>query len=69
MSHQYCESDVASTPIQPSLDDAKALAGDYDVVPLRTQFVDDCETPVSAFLKLRAGLEGPAFLLESAAQG
>jgi anthranilate synthase component 1 len=29
--------------------------------------VDDCETPVSAFLKLRG--EGPCFLLESAEQG
>ncbi|HMJ04324.1 MAG TPA: anthranilate synthase component I, partial [Conexibacter sp.] len=30
-------------------------------------FVEDCETPISAFLKLRG--EGPAFLLESAEQG
>jgi anthranilate synthase component 1 len=30
-------------------------------------FIADCETPVSAFLKLRDG--GPAFLLESADQG
>jgi len=41
------------------------------VVPVRASFVDDCETPVSAFLKLRAGEpEGaPCFLLESAEQG
>jgi len=41
------------------------------VVPVRARFVDDCETPVSAFLKLRAGEpEGaPCFLLESAEQG
>jgi anthranilate synthase component I len=33
-------------------------------------FVEDCETPVSAFLKLRALAPGePAFLLESADQG
>ncbi len=40
-------------------------------MPVRTRFVDDCETPVSAFLKLRAGEpEGsPCFLLESAEQG
>src|SRR5262249_2639920 len=31
------------------------------------RFVDDTETPVSAFLKLRGS--GPAFLLESAEQG
>ena len=30
-------------------------------------FLEDCETPVSAFLKLRGA--GPAFLLESAEQG
>ncbi len=42
-----------------------------NVVPVRARFVDDCETPVSAFLKLRAGEpEGsPCFLLESAEQG
>ena len=39
------------------------------VVPLVERFVDDCETPVSAFLKLRAAFEGPAYLLESAEQG
>jgi anthranilate synthase component I len=42
------------------------------VLPVVERFVDDCETPVSAFLKLRAapGLgEGPCFLLESAEQG
>ena len=33
-----------------------------------TRFIDDCETPVSAFLKLRER-PGPAFLLESAEQG
>jgi anthranilate synthase component I len=52
---------------------AVASAGTTDaVVPIVERFVDDCETPVSAFLKLRAapGLgEGPCFLLESAEQG
>ncbi len=37
------------------------------VVPVLERFVDDCETPVSAFLKLRDGK--PCFLLESAEQG
>ena len=40
------------------------------MVPLRHSFIADCETPVSAFLKLRAlAPEEPAFLLESADQG
>src|SRR5688572_6457291 len=39
------------------------------VEPLVARFVDDCETPVSAFLKLRAAFDGPAHLLESAEQG
>ncbi len=37
------------------------------VTPLTHTFIADCETPVSAFLKLRG--DGPAFLLESAEQG
>ena len=36
-------------------------------MPLRHTFIADCETPVSAYLKLRG--EGPSFLLESAEQG
>ena len=36
-------------------------------MPVRSTFLEDCETPVSAFLKLRRN--GPAFLLESAEQG
>ena len=39
------------------------------MVPISYRFVDDCETPVSAFLKLREALPGPSFLLESAEQG
>jgi anthranilate synthase component 1 len=33
------------------------------------RFIEDCETPVSAFLKLREAFGGPAYLLESAEQG
>ncbi|HTW11447.1 MAG TPA: anthranilate synthase component I [Solirubrobacteraceae bacterium] len=41
-----------------------------DTAPLTETWVDDTETPVSAFLKLRAAAPGePAFLLESAEQG
>jgi anthranilate synthase component 1 len=39
------------------------------IVPLVERFIDDCETPVAAFLKLRAAFDGPAYLLESAEQG
>ena len=39
------------------------------VVPVVERFIDDCETPVAAFLKLRAAFPGPAYLLESAEQG
>ena len=57
--------------LEPSLEQARELAREGNVVPVRARFVDDCETPVSAFLKLRAGEpEGaPCFLLESAEQG
>jgi anthranilate synthase component 1 len=59
------------TNLEPSLDEARALAARGNIVPVRARFVDDCETPVSAFLKLRAGEEpgAPCFLLESAEQG
>ncbi|HXV06256.1 MAG TPA: chorismate-binding protein, partial [Solirubrobacterales bacterium] len=64
---------VADTDLrlEPSLEEARGLAKEGNVVPIRARFVEDCETPVSAFLKLRAGEpEGaPCFLLESAEQG
>jgi anthranilate synthase component 1 len=57
--------------LEPGLEQARELARQGNVVPVRARLVDDCETPVSAFLKLRAGEpEGaPCFLLESAEQG
>ena len=59
---------AASLPgLEPGLDRARELAEHANVVPVRYRFVEDCETPVSAFLKLRDG--GPAFLLESVEQG
>jgi anthranilate synthase component I len=58
---------VSSLPVSPSLEEARELARDHNVIPLRHTFIDDTETPVSAFLKLRG--RGPAFLLESAEQG
>ena len=53
--------------VTPSLDEVQELAREHNLIPLRHTFVEDCETPISAFLKLRG--EGPAFLLESAEQG
>jgi anthranilate synthase component 1 len=53
--------------LDPDLATARELAGEGNVVPVRLRLVDDCETPVSALLKLRD--EGPCFLLESAEQG
>ncbi|MBA3421198.1 MAG: anthranilate synthase component I, partial [Thermoleophilaceae bacterium] len=53
--------------VEPGLEEARALARDHTVVPLRHAFIDDCETPVAAYLKLRG--EEPSFLLESAEQG
>ena len=64
------ESEAEALRIEPSLDDVRELARDHDLVPLRHTFIDDCETPVSAFLKLRGrSPQFPAFLLESAEQG
>src|SRR3954462_15249877 len=53
--------------IRPSLDEARALAAEHSLVPLRHPFMADTETPVSAYLKLRGS--GPSFLLESAEGG
>src|SRR5438045_7108431 len=59
--------DATRLEIAPTLDEARALARDHSLVLLRHTFIDDCETPVSAYLKLRG--DGPSFLLESAEQG
>jgi len=53
--------------VSPTLEEARAIQGDHNLVPVTHSFIEDCETPVSAFLKLRG--DGPAFLLESAEQG
>jgi anthranilate synthase component I len=55
--------------LEPDLERARELAREANVLPIAYRFVDDCETPVSAFLKLRAAFGGPSFLLESAEQG
>jgi anthranilate synthase component 1 len=65
---------VAADPsflrVEPSLDEVRELAREHNLVALRHSFIDDLETPVSAFLKLRGrDPQFPAFLLESAEQG
>src|SRR4051794_29786161 len=70
--------DVAADPriasltgvIAPTLDEVRILAGHsagHRLIPVTQTLIEDTETPVSAFLKLRGA--GPAFLLESAEQG
>ena len=58
---------VSDLDLTPSLDEVRSLAREHSLVPLRHTFIADCETPVSAYLKLRG--DGPSFLLESAEQG
>jgi anthranilate synthase component I len=56
--------------VEPSLERARELAREHNLIALRHRYIEDCETPVSAFLKLRELAPGePAFLLESAEQG
>jgi anthranilate synthase component 1 len=60
----------AVADVVPDLDAVHAAARDYNIVPVWQTFVEDTETPVSAFLKLRdSDPTRPAFLLESAEQG
>jgi anthranilate synthase component 1 len=59
--------DPETVGVAPSLAQVRELAGDHNLITLRETFIDDCETPVSAFLKLRD--PGSSFLLESADQG
>jgi len=58
---------VASLGVRPARSETGELLEQFDLVPLCDTWVEDCETPVSAFLKLRE--QGPCFLLESADQG
>jgi anthranilate synthase component I len=67
---EVSETMTTAVRIEPSLDQARALVEGHNLIPLRHSYIADCETPVSAFLKLR-GMEPaqPSFLLESAEQG
>ena len=51
---------------RPSLEAVRALAADHDLVPVVSELLADCDTPVSAFLRLE---EEGAFLLESVEGG
>ena len=53
-----------STAIKPAREEFRVLAETANLIPVFTELVADCETPVSAFKKLDAG--GYSFLLESA---
>ncbi len=54
--------------VTPHLGEVRGLAAaGHRQVPLAHTYIADCETPVSAYLKLRDG--GPAFLLESVEHG
>jgi len=57
----------AQLEVTPGLEQVRAMAGVHGQVTLTHTYIADCETPVSAFLKLRDG--GPAFLLESVEHG
>jgi anthranilate synthase component 1 len=59
--------EAAAAGPTPSLAEARELAREHNLIPVSQSLIDDCQTPVSAFLKLRG--TGPAFLLESAEQG
>lgn len=58
---------TANTQLIPTLDEARRLARDYDVVPLYAEFIGDLETPISAIMKFAD--EENVFLLESAEGG
>src|SRR3954465_13677562 len=59
-----------SIPVAPDLETVRTLAAEHALVPLRHTYIADTETPVSAFLTLRAPEPAqPAFLLEPAEQG
>ncbi|WP_217915636.1 anthranilate synthase component I [Miltoncostaea marina] len=57
----------SSLEVTPGIEAVRAMAGAHGQAPLVHTYIADCETPVSAYLKLRDG--GPAFLLESVEHG
>jgi anthranilate synthase component I len=59
--------DLGAAGGPPTLEQVRELAREHNLIPLCETFIDDCQTPVSAFLKLRDA--GQSFLLESAEHG
>ena len=57
----------SSLTCRPGLDEVRALAAEHDLVPVATELLADCDTPVSAFLRL--GVAPGSFLLESVEGG
>ena len=53
-----------TAPIKPTREEFRALCRQGNLIPVYTELVADCETPVSAFRKIDGG--GCSFLLESA---
>jgi anthranilate synthase component I len=45
--------DTAFAAITPTLEEARELARAHNLIPLQQTYIDDCQTPVSAYLKLR----------------
>ncbi len=58
---------VGELHVVPAREEIAAHAQGARQIPLTHTFIADCDTPVSAFLKLRD--DGPCFLLESAEEG
>ena len=54
---------------QPSLEQARELSRSGNLIAVHRELPADLETPVSVYLKLRVGQEGPSFLLESVEKG
>src|ERR1019366_5668512 len=44
---------VRVVSLEPDIDGARELARSHNLIPLSYTFIEDCETPVSGFLKLR----------------
>ncbi len=55
--------------LEPGLERARELAAEANVIPVAHRFVDDCETPVSAFLKLREAFPGRRFCSSRPSRG
>jgi anthranilate synthase component I len=53
----------------PTLAEARALARSHNLIPLRETYIDDCQTPVSAFLKLRGEPDDSRAARSSEARG